>query len=175
MSKVEVSLVQIEPKIYLIRGQKVMLDRDLAQLYGVLTKYLTRQVRRNIERFPDDFMFQLSKEEAHHSRSQIGTLKRGQNIKYLPCAFTEHGILMLSSVLNSPRAIKVNIQIMRAFVKLRELMTTHHDLAKKINDLQRQYKDHDQKIIMIFEAIRQIMITPASEPPEKKKIGFHTD
>ncbi len=152
-----------------------MLDRDLAQLYGVLTKYLTRQVRRNIERFPDDFMFQLSKEEAHHSRSQIGTLKRGQNIKYLPCAFTEHGILMLSSVLNSPRAIKVNIQIMRAFVKLRELMTTHHDLAKKINDLQRQYKDHDQKIIMIFEAIRQIMITPESEPPEKKKIGFHTD
>lgn len=175
MSKVEVSLVQIEPKIYLIRGQKVMLDRDLAQLYGVLTKYLTRQVRRNIERFPDDFMFQLSKEEADDSRSQIGTLKRGQNIKYLPCAFTEHGILMLSSVLNSPRAIKVNIQIMRAFVKLRELMTTHHDLAKKINDLQRQYKDHDQKIIMIFEAIRQIMITPASEPPEKKKIGFHTD
>jgi phage regulator Rha-like protein len=173
MSKVAVPLERIENKIYLIRGQKVMIDRDLAELYGVETKYLTRQVRRNIERFPEDFMFQLSKEEAEASRCQIGTLKRGQNIKYLPYAFTEHGILMLSSVLNSPRAIQVNITIMRAFVKLRELMMTHRDLAKRIDELERQYADHGEKIVMIFDAIRQLM-TPSAEP-KRRKIGFYKE
>ncbi len=160
----------IENKIYLIRGHKVMFDRDLADLYGVLTKYLTRQVRRNIERFPQDFMFQLTREEAEVSRSQIGTLKRGQNIKYLPYVFTEQGVAMLSSVLNSTRAVQVNIAIMRAFVKLRELMTTHKDLARKIEQLEKKY---DAQFKVVFDAIRQLMVPPPAPP--KGRMGFYKE
>ena len=174
-----ISVELIATKILEIRGKKVMLDKDLAILYGVETKRLNEQVRRNIKRFPEDFMFQLMKEEAVNlmchfgtssSRSQFATLKQGQNIKYLPYVFTQEGVAMLSSVLNSGRAIKVNIQIMRAFVKLKELLLTHKDLAIKIDALERKYADHDEKIQKIFEAIRQLMIPP-EEP--KKRIGFH--
>ncbi len=127
----------ISSKICLIRGIKVMLDRDVAELYGVETKQLKRAVRRNINRFPEDFMFQLTKEEYQLLRSQFGTFKRGGHSKYLPMAFTEQGVAMLSSILNSNRAIEVNIAIMRVFVKLRETMATHTELTHKLSDLAR--------------------------------------
>jgi len=156
----------IASKIYLIRGIKVMLDKDLAELYGVETKRLKEQVRRNIERFPQDFMFELTKEEYQALRSQIATLKRGQHSKYAPFAFTEHGVLMLSSVLNSERAIQVNIQIMRTFTKLREMLSTHKDLKRKIEFIEKKY---DEQFQIVFEAIKQLL---TEEDKPKKKIGF---
>jgi len=171
-----VSVEVIQSRIYLIRGHKVMFDRDLADLYDVLTKNLNKAVQRNLERFPDDFMFQLTKEEAEHSRFQFGTLNRGQNIKYLPYVFTEQGVAMLSSVLRSKIAVHVNIQIMRVFTKLREMMISHKDLARKIEDLERKFQDHDQKILRIFDAIRQMMAVPEQAGPYKRsKIGFIAD
>lgn len=161
----------IENKIYLIRGQKVMLSTQLAKLYCVEVKVLLQAVKRNMERFPQDFMFQLTWEEAQYSRSQIVTLKRGENIKYTPYAFTEQGVAMLSSVLNSKRAIQVNIAIMRAFVKLRQIISTHKELAHKLTELERKIEKHDTEIQSIFEAIRQLM-APPPEPP-KRRIGFH--
>ncbi|MDD5291587.1 MAG: ORF6N domain-containing protein [Candidatus Omnitrophica bacterium] len=160
----------IATRIQELRGKKVMLDRDLAKLYGVPAKVLNQAVKRNIKRFPGDFMFQLSWEEAESSRSQFVTLKQGKNIKYLPYAFTEQGVAMLSSVLNSERAIQVNILIMRAFTKLREILLTHKELAAKIDALEKKYAEHDETIKVIFEAIKQLL-----EPPvkEKKIIGFH--
>lgn len=167
-SLIKVPFERIEKAIYLIRGEKVMLDRDLAVLYGVSTKVFNQAVKRREERFPSDFMFQLTMEEAQafRSRSQSVTLKRGQNIKYRPYAFTEHGILMLSTVLNSERAVQVNIEIMRTFVRLRQMLASNADLAKKLEDLERKY-DHQFKVV--FDAIRQLMI-----PPERnrKQIGF---
>ena len=168
----------IATRILELRGKKVMLDRDLAKLYGVKVKRLNEQVKRNTKRFPDDFMFQITKEEINslrshfvtlNSRSQFATLKQGQNIKYLPYVFTEHGVAMLSSVLNSERAIQVNILIMRAFTKLREILLTHKELAYKLSQLERKIEKHDGEIKTIFEAIRQLML-----PPEKstRKIGF---
>lgn len=147
-----------------------MLDRDLADLYGVTTGNLNKAVRRNIERFPGDFMFQLNKEETESLRFQFGSLKQGTHFKYHPYVFTQEGVAMLSSVLNSERAIFVNIQIMRAFVKLRELMISHKDLAQKINNLERKFKEHDKNFVIVFEAIKKLI-----EPPEKPKgrIGFH--
>jgi len=160
----------IEQKIYLIRAHKVMLDGDLALLYRVSTKRLNEQVRRNLKRFPKDFMFKLNWEEARISRSQFATLKHGQNIKYLPYVFTEQGVAMLSSVLNCERAILVNIAIMRAFVKLRQILSTNKELVLKLEQLERKVEKHDTEIHAIFEAIRQLMA-----PPEKHKrsIGFH--
>ncbi len=160
----------IETKILLIRGKKVILDRDLAKLYGVTTGNLNKAVKRNMDRFPEDFMFKLNKEEAASSRFQFGSLKRGSNIKYLPNAFTQEGIAMLSSILNSKRAIHVNIQIMRVFVKLRELMISHKELAQKIENLENKFKECDRNFVIIFEAIKKLL-----EPPEKPKpkIGFH--
>jgi len=162
----------VESKILLIRGYKVMLDTDLARLYGVTTKRLNEQVKRNIRRFPPDFMFQLSIEEATSSRSQFATLKQGRNIKYLPYVFTEHGVAMLSSVLNSERAIQVNIAIMRAFSKLRQIFATHKELAGKLNELEKKLNKHDEDILVIFEAIRQLM----EPPPAKARVitGFKT-
>lgn len=157
----------IETKIIFIRGKKAMLDKDLAQLYGVETRALNQAVRRNIDRFPEDFMFQLTKEEAEELlRSQFVTLKRGQHYKYLPYAFTENGVAMLSSVLNSERAIKVNIQIMRTFTKLREMLMTHKDLKEKIEAMEKKY---DYQFKIVFDALKQLL-----EPPmkTKKKIGF---
>ncbi|MBT9537375.1 MAG: ORF6N domain-containing protein [Nitrospirae bacterium] len=156
----------IERKIYLIRGHKVLLDSDLAELYGVEVKHLKRQVRRNITRFPEDFMFQLRKEEHDSLRSHFGTLKRGEHSKYFPYVFTEQGVAMLSSVLNSERAIQVNIAIMRTFVKLREMLLTHKDLARKLSDIEKKY---DAQFKVVFDAIRQLMTPPE---PKKRKIGF---
>ncbi|MFA6282108.1 MAG: ORF6N domain-containing protein [Candidatus Omnitrophota bacterium] len=168
----------IEKKIYLIRGQKVMLSVDLASLYGVPVKRLNEQVRRNIKRFPSDFMFQLSNEEYKILKSQFATSSWGGARRAHPYAFTEQGVAMLSSVLNSERAIEVNIAIMRAFVRLREILLTHKDLATKIEALEAKYKNHDMKfseydehITAIFEAIKELM-SPSVEPP-KRKIGFH--
>jgi hypothetical protein len=163
----------IQSKIYLIRGHKVMLDKDLAVLYGVPTRRLKEQVRRNLKRFPDDFMFELTWEETESLRSQFATLKRGGHIKYLPYAFTEQGIAMLSSVLNSDRAIEVNIQIMRVFTKLREMMISHKDLARNIEDLERKFNDHDRKIIAIFEAIKSLLREKQESPKPKIPFGFH--
>jgi len=159
---------RIEKAIYLIRGEKVMLDRDLAAMYGVPTKVFNQAVRRHQERFPADFMFQLTKEEARsiRSRSQSVTLKRGSNIKYLPYAFTEHGVLMLSSVLNSERAIQVNIEIMRAFVKLRQMLSSNAVLSRRLNELERKY---DRQFKVVFDAIRKLMSLPQ---PAHKQIGF---
>jgi len=156
-------------KIVFLRSEKVLLDYDLAKLYGVETKVLKQAVRRNIKRFPDDFMFELTKEENQSLRSQNVTLKRGQHSKYLPFAFTEQGVAMLSSVLNSERAIEVNISIMRAFVQLRKMIASNNKLARKLAELEQHLESHDEQIQAIFEAIRQLM-TPPAKP--RKKIGF---
>jgi phage regulator Rha-like protein len=156
----------IENKIYLIRGHKVMLSVHLADLYGVKAKALVQAVKRNIERFPQDFMFQLTWQEVQSLRSQIVTLDKvatstkGGHIKYEPYAFTEQGVAMLSSVLNSRKAIQVNIIIMRAFVKLRQILSAHKDLAHKLAELERKIEKHDENIGSIFAAIRQLMTPP---------------
>ena len=162
----------IEKKIFLIRGKKVMLDADLAELYGVETFNLNKAVKRNIERFPTDFMFQVTKDELESLKFQFGISKtsgRGGR-RYLPYVFTEQGVAMLSGILNSQRAIHVNIAIMRAFVKLRELLVSHKVLSSKLDDLERKIERHDAEISSIFQAIRQLM-TPPTTP--KQKIGFH--
>ena len=163
---------RIEQSILLVRGQKVMLDRDLARLYGVETRVLNQAVRRNIDRFPEDFMFPLTREEIMRI-SQIvissdhpegKTLKFSKNVM----AFTEHGVAMLSSVLNSPRAVQVNIQIMRTFAKLREIISHHKDLARRLDELEKKY---DAQFKVVFDAIRQLMAPPEPKTP-KKRIGF---
>jgi len=159
---------QIEHAILLIRGQRVMLDRDLAAMYGVTTGNLNKAVQRNLSRFPADFMFQLTVDEA--SRFQFGILKRGTNIKYLPHVFTQEGVAMLSGVLRSPRAEQVNIAIMRAFVRLRETLSLHKELAGKLSELERKIENHDENIRTLFEAIQQLMTPP--ETPQKE-IGLH--
>jgi len=164
---INISIERIEQAIFLIRGQKVLLDADLAQLYGVETKILNKAVKRNLDRFPEDFMFQLTAEEAENLRFQIGTSKKQRGgRRYLPYAFTEQGVAMLSGVLNSPRAVKVNVEIMRAFVRLRQLMATHTDLARKLTALEQKY---DKQFKVVFDAIRALM-TPPAKP--RKKIGF---
>lgn len=145
-----------------------MLDHDLAALYNVEVKSLKRQVRRNVERFPNDFMFQLTKEEYDSLRSQFGTLKRGEHSKYLPYAFTENGVAMLSSVLNSKRAIHVNIQIMRVFTQIREIMIKHQDLQKKIEEMEQKY---DKQIMTIFGVLKELLKKP-KEIHRKLQIGF---
>ena len=157
----------ITNKIYFIRDHKVMLDRDLADLYGVETKLLKRTVRRNIDRFPSDFMFELTKKELENWRCQFGTsnnIKMG--IRYSPMAFTEQGVAMLSSVLNSKRAIQVNIQIMRAFTMLRSMLATHDDLRHKIEDMESKYDKHFR---IVFLAIKQLL---KEDDQPKRKIGF---
>lgn len=167
----------IATRILEIRGKKVMLDKDLAVLYGVKTKRLNEQVSRNKKRFPTDFMFQLTPAEKEQVVAICDHLKDLKFSYQLPYAFTEQGVAMLSSVLNSERAIKVNIQIMRAFVKLKELLLTHKDLAIKIDALERKYDDHDQKIKAIFEAIKKLLeplpakdrIITGFQPPDRVK------
>jgi hypothetical protein len=156
--------------ILLIRGQRVMLDRDLAAMYGVSTGNLNKAVRRNLSRFPPDFMFQLTVDEADSLRFQFGSLQKGLHFKYLPRVFTQEGVAMLSGVLRSPRAELVNIAIMRAFVRLRETLSLHKELAHKLSELERKIENHDENIRTLFEAIHQLMT-----PPEKphKEIGFH--
>jgi len=165
----EGSIIQsVEKQIYHIGGKKVMIDSDLAKLYGIETYQLTRQVRRNIGRFPNDFMFQLTKEE--YLTCQIGSSKKGGR-RYLPYVFTQEGVAMLSSVLNSKRAIDVNIAIMRAFVRLREIYILNKDVAYKLSEIERKVDKHDENIKIIFEIIHRLM-EPKPEKP-KPRIGFH--
>lgn len=163
-----VPIEHVERKILLMRGHKVMLDSDLAELYEVETKRLNEQVQRNIDRFPEDFMFQLENHEVTRLRSQFATSNEGRGgRRFNPYVFTEQGVAMLSSVISSPRAIQVNIEIMRAFVKLRQLLMSHKDLAEKLDKMEKNY---DHKFRAVFEALRQLM-TPPPVPP-KRKIGF---
>ncbi len=159
----------IEKEILMIRGHKVMISTHLAKLYGINVKYLNRAVKRNLKRFPVDFMFRLTKKELADLRCHFGTSSWGGR-RYLPYAFTEQGVAMLSSVLNSERAIQVNIAIMRAFVKLRQILATHKELAAKFTELERKIERHDTEIQAIFEAIRQLMAPP--RVVRKKRIGF---
>jgi len=149
----------IERAIVLMRGERVMLDADLAKLYMVETRMLLQAVKRNSERFPPDFAFQLTRQEFQNLRSQVGIASWGGR-RYPPYAFTEHGVAMLSSVLHSPRAIQVNIAIMRAFVRLRETLALHKELASRLADLERKIASHDEGIRALFEAIRQLMALP---------------
>lgn len=174
-SRVVLPVGIIQNKIYLIRGQKVMLDRDLAELYGVLTKNLNKAVKRNKERFPEEFCFTVTKEEFQNLKFQFGTSSWG-GMRYLPFVFTEHGVLMLSSVLNSSRAIQVNIQIMRVFVKLKEMMTSHKDLARKIEDIERQFQgrfnEQDKKIALVFNAIKELLSDKEEAKKKRGPMGF---
>jgi hypothetical protein len=158
----------VERNILLIRGHRVMLDTDLAKLYGVPTKVLNQAVKRNATRFPSDFMFQLTSEETTALRSQIVTSKSRGGRQYRPYAFTEQGVAMLSSVLHSERAIQVNIAIMRAFVQLREMIGSNKGLARRLNELEKKY---DSQFRVVFEAIRELMAEPE---PKVKRIGFKT-
>ena len=158
----------IERKILLIRGQKVMLDKDLAKLYGVTTGNLNKAVDRNLDRFPDDFMFRLGNEEFKNLIFHFGISSWGGTRKF-PRAFTEQGVAMLSSVLGSKRAILVNVAIMRTFVKLREMLSTHKELAQKLTQLERKIEKHDEEIKTIFDAIRQLMSAPVKR---SRQIGF---
>jgi hypothetical protein len=156
-------------KIYLIRGHKVMIDRDLAELYGVETKRLKEQVNRNLNRFPAHFMFELTQEENENLRSQNATLRQGAHSKYLPYAFTEHGVLMLSNVLKSSRAIEMSIKIIDVFVKVREMLLTHKDILLKLEQMERQVVENSEDIQMIFAALKQLL-NPPQEP--RPRIGF---
>ncbi|MGD9719892.1 MAG: ORF6N domain-containing protein [Pirellulales bacterium] len=159
---------RIERSILLVRGHKVLLDSDLAKLYGVETKALTRAVRRNLDRFPGDFLLQLSEAEFDDLKRQFGTSSQWGGRRYAPYAFTEQGVAMLSSVLHSKRSIAVNVEIMRAFVRLREMLSSHAELARRLNELEMKY---DSQFRAVFDAIRQLMIPPATGP--KRRIGFH--
>ena len=172
MSNSIITAELIENRIYFIRNKKVMLDRDLAELYDVETRVLNQAVKRNIERFPNDFMFQLSDSEADMMVSQNVIPSKKYFGGHLPYVFTEQGVAMLSGVLNSDRAIQVNIAIMRVFVRLRGLIESNKELARKLNQLELKVERHDDEIKAIFDAIRQLMA-----PPEKpaRKIGFKTE
>ena len=161
----------ITSKIFMIRGLKVMIDRELAELYGVETRTLKQAVRRNIKRFPEDFMFTLNKEEFANWRSQfvISNYGNRMGLRHPPMAFTEQGVAMLSSVLNSKQAIEVNIAIMRTFVKMREILATNKEFAEKLKSIEEQLSEHDEQFHMVFEAIKQLL--QEDEKP-KKRIGF---
>jgi len=161
----------IEPRILSIRHQKVMLDADLATLYEVSTKRFNEQVRRNLERFPCDFMFQLTQPEWDVLRSQIATLKagRGQHRKYLPYVFTEHGAIMAANVINSSRAVEMGIHVVRSFIRLRELMASNNAIAQKLKEVERKLGSHDKAIQDILNSLRQLMAPPTTK---KRGIGF---
>jgi hypothetical protein len=156
-------------KIFEVRGHSVMLDEDLADLYEVETKQLKRQVRRNIDRFPDDFMFELTQEEFENLRSQIGTSKWG-GVRYVPMAFTEQGVAMLSSVLNSARAIKVNIQIIRLFTRMRAMLLNYKELFLKLEQLEKKVGAHDEDIQLVFAYLKKLLPTP--EQVDRRRVGF---
>lgn len=157
-------------KIFMLRGQKVMLDEDLAELYGLTTKRLNEQVNRNLSRFPDDFMFRLSEQEFLSLRSQNATSKRGGR-RYLPYVFTEHGVLMLSSVLNSERAIQVNIRVMRIFTKLRETLASHKELRSEIDKIKIQLMNHDKNLELVFNYLDELVEQKSLNPP-RQGIGY---
>jgi len=170
MSKKIIPIERIAQRIRHLRGEKVLFDSDLAQLYGVTTGNLNKAVNRNRHRFPSDFMFQLTAEEAKRLIFQFGISKRRGGRRHMPYAFTEQGVAMLSSVLNSERAVKVNIAIMRACVNMRRMLETNRELARKFSELERRVGKHDEEIAAIIEAIRQLM-APAEKP--RREIGFH--
>ena len=162
--------VPVESRILIVRRQRVILDSDLAELYGVTVKRLNQQVNRNQERFPADFMFQLTSTEDKALRLQIATSKKGRGgRRYLPYAFTEHGAIMAATVLNSPRAVEMSVFVVRAFVRMREMLAKNRQLAAKINELDRRLETHDTTIQDIIEAIKELMVP---ERPSKRKIGF---
>lgn len=170
----------IEPAILTVRGEKVLLDSDLARIYGVPTKRLNEQVRRNLKRFPSDFMFQLTSGEAEaalRSRSQFATLKRGHNIKYLPYAFTEHGAIMAANVLNSPRAVQMSVFVVRAFLKMRELLGGTKELARQLKALEAKLTarldGHEGAIVDVLQRIMRLLDPPPEPEPPRRQIGFH--
>jgi len=166
---------EIKSKIYLVRGEKIMLDRDIADLYGIDTKVLKQSVRRNMKRFPLDFMFEMSVEEFHEWRSQFVTSKTDRmGLRYPPFCFSEHGVLMLSSVLNNDRAIEVNIQIIRIFTKMRQLLSIHKNILLQLGQMEQKIAEHENNIILIFEYIKELEKEKLqkSEQQNRKKIGF---
>ena len=175
------ALESVEPLIQMIRGERVILDSDLAAIYGVPTKRLNEQVRRNLEKFPSDFMFRLNAKEAVQllrSRSQIATLKRGQNIKYLSCVFTEHGAIMAATVLNSPQAVQMSVFVVRAFVKMRGSFSDSRELVKKLAALEKELKSrldvHEVAIVDVLQRVMAILDPPPLPPdPPRREIGFH--
>ena len=172
-SKALVKVGKIQQRILLIRGEKVIIDADLAEAYGVTTKALNQAIRRNAERFPPDFMFRLTKEEKQEVVTNCDHL---ENLKFSPVnprAFTEHGAIMAASVLNSPKAVEVSVFVVRAFVQLREVLAGHKELARKIAQLERKLGDHDEQIMVLVEAIKQLM--DPKPPPKTRRIGFNTD
>ena len=168
------SIGEIAQRIHLIRGQRVVLDTDLAAFYGETTKRFNQQVNRNRERFPEDFMFQLSDEEYASLRLQFATLKtgRGQHRKYLPCVFTEHGAIMAATLLNSPRATALSVYVVRAFVELRGMLTSNRELANKVNTLERKVSVHERNIAELVDSMAELLAVPLSPP--KRSIGFVT-
>jgi len=169
-AKAVIPISSIESKIYSFRGQRVMLDRDLAELYGVTTKRLNEQVKRNLDRFPADFMFRLTVHEAESLRSQFATSSDSHGgRRYPPYVFTEHGALMLASVLNSRRAVETSIFVVRAFIKMREIVSVHKELARKLSELERRVIGHDEDIMTLMRAIKRLIHTPS---PPQRRIGF---
>jgi hypothetical protein len=173
-------LEPVEPLIREIRNERIILDADLARLYGVPAKRLNEQVRRNADRFPPDFLFRLTESEAEdalRSRSQFATLKRGQNIKYLPYAFTEHGAIMAANVLNSPQAVQMSVFVVRAFLKMRSVLTDTRALAKKLADLEAELKSrldvHEVAIVEILQRVMAVLDPPLQPEPPKRELGFH--
>ena len=172
-SKAMVKIGKIQQRILLIRGEKVIVDADLAEAYGVTTKALNQAIRRNADRFPPDFMFRLTKDEKQEVVTNCDHL---QNLKFSPVnprVFTEHGAIMAASVLNSPKAVEVSVFVVRAFVQLREVLAGHKELARKISQLERKLGDHDKQIMVLVEAIKQLM--DPKPPPKTRRIGFNTD
>ena len=172
MMKERKSIIPVDlviSRIFFLRGEKVLIDRDLAELYGVSTKALNQAVKRNQRRFPPDFMFRFTQSERQELVTNCDRFKTLKHSSVLPKAFTEQGVAMLSSVLNSDRAVEVNIAVMRAFVHLRRMVSSHADLTRRLTELEDRMENHDEQIVAIFEAIRQLMTPP--EPP-RKKIGF---
>jgi hypothetical protein len=169
--KAQVPTEEITRAILVLRGHRVLLDSELASLYGATTKRFNEQVRRNRKRFPADFMFELTAEESRSLRSQFATLKtgRGQHRKYLPYVFTEHGAIMAATILDSPRAVEISVYVVRAFVQLREMVASKTALARKLNELDGKLKNHDEAITAILSAIRELMNPP---PPKRRGIGF---
>jgi phage regulator Rha-like protein len=165
-----VPIESIVNKIIFLRSEKVLLDKDLAELYGVETKQLKRAVRRNIHRFPPDFMFELTKEEYDSLRYQFGTLKRGEHSKYLPMAFTEHGALMAANILKSKTAVSMSIYVVRAFIRMREELTSRRDLEERLDQIEKILLVHDTELKELFEKIRPLLLPPPEKP--RKKIGF---
>ena len=162
----------VEQLIHFVRGQRVMLDSELARIYGVTTKHLNQQLNRNRDRFPSDFAFQLTRKEVTHLRSQIVTSNKRGGRRYMPWVFTEHGAIMLATVLNSPVAIEASVRVVRAFIHLREMLASNKELAVKFAELERRLNAHDDEIKTLFDAIRQLLEPPSNETP-RREIGFH--